>query len=144
MPRGGKRIGAGGQFKYKHGKTTVIRVPVVLVEQILKYAKELDEELFELNAKSASEDLRISSLADSAFDAAIGYYKDSDPDIFETIAIHADLAKKLFSDNIESADRTKLQVLPQEEILQQFTVMAKLCLIDVASEAIRVEAKKRS
>ena len=43
MPRGGRRDGAGGQFKWKHGKTKTIRVPETLVDKILEYAKKLDE-----------------------------------------------------------------------------------------------------
>ena len=27
MPRGGKRVGAGGRFKWNHGKTIVVRIP---------------------------------------------------------------------------------------------------------------------
>lgn len=43
MPRGGKREGAGAKPKWKHGKTTSIRVPEVLVEDVLKAARRLDE-----------------------------------------------------------------------------------------------------
>lgn len=43
MPRGGKREGAGGKPTWKNGKTKTIRVPIVLVEEILKIARELDE-----------------------------------------------------------------------------------------------------
>jgi hypothetical protein len=43
MPRGGVREGAGGRFKWKHGKTKTIRVPEELVEQILDYAQKLDD-----------------------------------------------------------------------------------------------------
>ena len=42
MPRGGYRKGAGGKPKWKHGKTKVIRVPEVLADRIVKYAKDLD------------------------------------------------------------------------------------------------------
>lgn len=42
MPRGGARAGAGGRFKWKHGKTKNIRVPEVLEQQILEYARNLD------------------------------------------------------------------------------------------------------
>ena len=42
MPRGGYREGAGGKPKWKHGKTKVIRVPEVLADRIVKYAKDLD------------------------------------------------------------------------------------------------------
>jgi hypothetical protein len=44
MPRGGARAGAGGRFKWKHGKTKTIRVPEILAEQILDYAQNLDDE----------------------------------------------------------------------------------------------------
>lgn len=43
MPRGGKREGAGGKPTWKNGKTKTIRVPVVLAEEVLKIARELDE-----------------------------------------------------------------------------------------------------
>lgn len=43
MPRGGKREGSGGKPKWIHGKTTVIRVPEALAEEILRVAKLLDE-----------------------------------------------------------------------------------------------------
>lgn len=43
MPRGGKREGAGNKFKWKHGKTKTIRVPVELADQLLELAKKLDE-----------------------------------------------------------------------------------------------------
>lgn len=42
MVRGGRRKGAGGQFKWKHGETKTIRVPIVLAERILEYAEKLD------------------------------------------------------------------------------------------------------
>lgn len=43
MPRGGKREGAGGKPTWKNGKTKTIRVPVVLAEEVLRIARELDE-----------------------------------------------------------------------------------------------------
>jgi hypothetical protein len=43
MSRGGKREGAGGKPTWKNGKTKTIRVPVVLAEEILRIARELDE-----------------------------------------------------------------------------------------------------
>jgi hypothetical protein len=43
MVRGGKREGSGNKPGWKNGKTKVIRVPEVLADQILQYAKELDE-----------------------------------------------------------------------------------------------------
>lgn len=43
MPRGGKREGAGGKPTWKNGKTKTIRVPVVLAEEVLKIARELDD-----------------------------------------------------------------------------------------------------
>ncbi|MBV5262225.1 hypothetical protein FLX56_27975 [Synechococcus moorigangaii CMS01] len=45
MPRGGKREGAGAKPKWKHGKTTVIRVPEALADNILDYANRLDKGL---------------------------------------------------------------------------------------------------
>lgn len=43
MPRGGYREGAGGKSKWIHGKTTVIRVPEVLAEEVLRVARLLDQ-----------------------------------------------------------------------------------------------------
>ena len=42
MSRGGYREGAGRKFKWKSGKTKAIRVPEVLADEILNYAKKLD------------------------------------------------------------------------------------------------------
>lgn len=43
MPRGGVRPGAGGRYKWLHGKTKVVRVPIALADQILEIAKILDQ-----------------------------------------------------------------------------------------------------
>ena len=43
MPRGGYREGAGGKPKWIRGKTTVIRVPEVIAEDVLRVARLLDE-----------------------------------------------------------------------------------------------------
>lgn len=43
MPRGGSREGAGGRFKWNHGKTKTIRVPIELADKILEYAHKLDD-----------------------------------------------------------------------------------------------------
>lgn len=43
MPRGGFREGSGGKPKWIHGKTTVIRVPEALAEEILRVTALLDE-----------------------------------------------------------------------------------------------------
>lgn len=43
MARGGKREGAGGKPTWKNGKTKTIRVPIVLAEEILRIARELDK-----------------------------------------------------------------------------------------------------
>ena len=47
MPRGGYREGSGGKSKWKHGKTKVIRVPEVLADRVLEYAKKLDNKELE-------------------------------------------------------------------------------------------------
>ena len=44
MTRGGARLNAGAKAKWKHGKTKTIRVPEILVPQILEYSKKLDDE----------------------------------------------------------------------------------------------------
>jgi hypothetical protein len=43
MTRGGAREGAGNQTTWKSGKTKVIRVPEVLADRVLEYARSLDE-----------------------------------------------------------------------------------------------------
>jgi len=42
MPRGGKRVGAGGKFKWNHGKTIVVRIPESIAEKVLEYARAID------------------------------------------------------------------------------------------------------
>jgi hypothetical protein len=42
MSRGGKREGAGNKPKWIRGKTTVIRVPEVLIEEVLRITRLLD------------------------------------------------------------------------------------------------------
>lgn len=43
MPRGGYRENAGGKSTWKCGKTTTIRVPVALAEQLKEIARKLDD-----------------------------------------------------------------------------------------------------
>lgn len=45
MPRGGKREGSGAKPKWENGRTTVIRVPEALADDILDYARKLDKGL---------------------------------------------------------------------------------------------------
>ena len=42
MAKGGRREGAGAKPSWKHGKTKTIRVPIVLADEILAIARELD------------------------------------------------------------------------------------------------------
>lgn len=64
MPRGGYREGAGGKSKWKHGKTKVIRVPEVLADQVLNYARELDEgKIVTRNVKQITPMLKIIDLS---------------------------------------------------------------------------------
>ena len=51
MPRGGYRKNSGNKSGWKHGKTKVIRVPEVLADQILEYAKKLDLGILEEDKK---------------------------------------------------------------------------------------------
>lgn len=53
MPRGGKREGAGGKPKWKHGKTKTIRVPESLADEILEIAEGLDQGLSFIVEKEA-------------------------------------------------------------------------------------------
>ena len=43
MPRGGYRKNAGGKPTWKHGKTKVIRVPEALADEVLRYARSIDD-----------------------------------------------------------------------------------------------------
>lgn len=44
MARGGARSNAGAKAKWKHGKTKTIRVPEVFADQVIDYAKKLDDQ----------------------------------------------------------------------------------------------------
>jgi len=58
MPRGGTRLNAGAKFKWKRGKTKVIRVPILLSDKILDYAKSLDSaQVIEIETESKTLDL---------------------------------------------------------------------------------------
>lgn len=53
MPRGGHRQGAGRKSSWKHGKTTVIRVPEIFARRLLDIAQKLDSgECIEYVSKS--------------------------------------------------------------------------------------------
>ena len=54
MPRGGYRPGSGGKFKWKHGKTKVVRLPEALVEQVMELAIALDRGLSLATVTSSS------------------------------------------------------------------------------------------
>lgn len=56
MPRGGARTNSGPRPSWKHGKTTTIRVPIVLADKLLEIARALDEnEDFEVDTGSKRE-----------------------------------------------------------------------------------------
>lgn len=61
MPRGGKREGAGGKSTWKNGKTKTIRVPIALADEILKFAKELDDNGF-IEADTESKMINLSGI----------------------------------------------------------------------------------
>ncbi len=63
MPRGGYRKGAGGKPTWKHGKTKVIRVPEALAEQIIQYARKLDEGKIIENKKQSDKVIDLSGMA---------------------------------------------------------------------------------
>jgi hypothetical protein len=44
MTRGGAREGAGCKSGWKKGKTKLIRVPEILADQVLDYARKLDDD----------------------------------------------------------------------------------------------------
>jgi hypothetical protein len=41
--RGGARPGAGGGGRWKHGRTKLVRLPVALLDEILKVARYMDQ-----------------------------------------------------------------------------------------------------
>jgi hypothetical protein len=53
MVRGGARLNAGAKAKWKHGKTKTIRVPEVLVDQVIDYAKKLDDQQVSVFSESS-------------------------------------------------------------------------------------------
>ncbi len=44
MPRGGKRENSGRKFTWEYGKTKAIRVPEAIVDEVLAYARKLDND----------------------------------------------------------------------------------------------------
>ena len=71
MPKGGARPNSGPRPHWKHGKTTTIRVPVVLSAQLLEIARHLDEgDSFELVSGSKEVEKVVSK------EMAEGYVKD--------------------------------------------------------------------
>jgi hypothetical protein len=74
MARGGVRPGAGGQFKWKHGKTKTIRVPEVLAEQILEFARKLDEGINTIDHDTPSKVLDLSGISIRQHNGIIAVY----------------------------------------------------------------------
>jgi hypothetical protein len=73
MVRGGKREGSGNKPGWKNGKTKVIRVPEVLADQILQYARELDEgKIKSIDAKEITPMLNIVDLSGISMIAVSG------------------------------------------------------------------------
>ena len=73
MPRGGKREGAGGKPKWKHGKTKTIRVPEELADQVLALARELDDNGF-LEPDTHSKTLDLSGVSTFVSGGKIAVY----------------------------------------------------------------------
>lgn len=77
MPRGGYRPGAGAKSSWRYGKTTTIRVPVVLAKQLLEIARKLDDnESVESVSESFAEliknrDLTTESLQTNSFSSVL-------------------------------------------------------------------------
>lgn len=66
MSRGGARSGAGAKSKWKHGKTKTIRVPELLADSVLEYAKTLDSSIsleFLSNSESAKTCLNLAGVS---------------------------------------------------------------------------------
>lgn len=70
MPRGGKRVGAGAKPKWKHGRTTTIRVPIVLTKQILEIARQIDEK-GTLDSDTDSKTINLSGIVACQVDGEI-------------------------------------------------------------------------
>lgn len=75
MPRGGYREKAGSKPKWIHGKTKVIRVPEVLADKVLDYARKLDKGEIEEKKTEAMvqiEELKVIDLAGVSLKAMDG------------------------------------------------------------------------
>jgi hypothetical protein len=65
MTRGGRREGAGGKYKWKNGRTKVVRIPESLEKEILDFAMALDAlEGFDSVTHSACDDVTRSKMID--------------------------------------------------------------------------------
>jgi len=63
MPRGEEKKGKG-KSQWKHGKTKVIRVPEALADQIIEYARDLDEgKIKNDDAKQIASSLKVIDLS---------------------------------------------------------------------------------
>lgn len=62
MTRGGARAGAGSKSDWKSGKTKTIRVPEVLADRILEYAKQLDQDFVEPTTELVIESVTASKV----------------------------------------------------------------------------------
>ncbi|MBD2365413.1 hypothetical protein H6G36_30550 [Anabaena minutissima FACHB-250] len=75
MARGGARSGAGAKSKWKHGKTKTIRVPEILADNVLEYAKRLDSSI-SLEILSSSESIKTISISKPCLNlAGISIYR---------------------------------------------------------------------
>lgn len=81
MPRGGRRIGAGGKPTWRYGKTKVIRVPEALAEKLLEIAKLLDADQPLVDVTSSKDEpvteskvIDLSGVSIRAFDRGPGVY----------------------------------------------------------------------
>ena len=64
MSKGEQRQGSRSKPGWKHGKTKVIRVPEALADQIIEYARKLDEgQIVEDNVKQITPILKIVDLS---------------------------------------------------------------------------------
>jgi hypothetical protein len=62
MARGGARLGAGAKSKWKHGKTKTIRIPELLVSQVLDYTEKLDKGVI-IENETLSKTLNLSGIS---------------------------------------------------------------------------------
>lgn len=108
MPRGGYREGSGGKPTWKHGKTKVIRVPEVLADKVIEYARQIDRLQFEatitknLNV-TQSKILNLAGIPTYSFEKGSGVY------LADLISFGYQIKPDKLHESVISKDRLKQQ-----------------------------------